>query len=317
MSVTMRALTIENGRLAVVKAPEPQAKPGELLVDVLFSAINSTDVQVRDGGWKHQAGGHRRRGPALTGIELGGVARMDGKRIRAGQRVIGYSHVLSGPRTHAEVVAMEERDLQVVPDELELEHAVALIVGGLAAIDVLERMRPLGAGERCLVAGAAGGVGAAAVQIARQQGAEVHAIASPEHASWLHTLGVTDVRDPTRDGWWRAGDAFDLVVDGPGLSRFAEAAPRLAPRGTYVSTNPQRDLFGFARAAFSSKRAGWLLLLRSNPTGLGRLLDLAVAGTLQPVIDSVYDLDEATAGFEHVAKRGKRGRVLLRVGALH
>lgn len=311
----MRALTIENGRPVVVEATLPVARRGEVLVDVQYSAINDMDVQVRDGGWRRQVRDYRRRGPTLTGIELGGVARTDGARIRAGQRVIGYSHVLSGPRAHAEVVAMAERDLQVIPDGLGIDRAVALLVGGLAAIDVLERLRPLRAGERCLVAGAAGGVGAAAVQIARHQGAEVHAVAARAHAGWLQTLGVIDVRDPTQDSWWRPGDAFDLVIDGPGKSTFGQAAARLAPGGTYVSTNPQRDLLGFAQAALSSKRAGWLLLLRSNPAGLKRLLDLAAADVLQPVVDSVYSLDNAAAGFERVTMRGKRGRVMMTISS--
>jgi NADPH2:quinone reductase len=309
----MRALTVQDGQLLLVEAQLPVPKDGEILVDVAFAGINGTDVEVRDGGWQLQSRRHRKRGPAVTGIELSGIARTSGARIKAGQRVIGYSHVLSGPRTHAEVVPAAERDLQVVPDTLDLQDAASLIVGGLTAIDILERLRPLKAGDRCLVGGAAGAVGSCSVQIAKSQKATVVAVAASKDEEWLRGLGAAEVRDGRTDGWWRGGDRFDLVIDTPASSSFVEAAPFLANRGTYVSTNPQKDLAGFARAMFSTKRAAFLLLLRSNSDALGRLLELASNGTLRPAIDSTYDLNEVSAAFHRVSSKGRQGRVMLKV----
>jgi NADPH:quinone reductase-like Zn-dependent oxidoreductase len=276
--------------------------------------VNELDVAVLGGGLGRQTERFRRLGPVVTGFEFAGTARSDGVRIRSGQRVIGYSHVLRGPRTHAELVAMPERDLQVLPDSLDEEAAAALVVGALTAIDVLERIRPLSAGDRCLVIGASGGVGAYAVQLASALGADVTAVAPSGDSEWLATQGASEVRAGRRpDEWWRPGDRFDLVLDTPAASGFAEVAPHLARHGTYVSTNPQRDLTGLARAAFTRRRAGWLMLLRSNRAGLQRMVDLAAAGTLRPLVDGVHDLDAAEAAFKRVAGRGKRGRVLLRV----
>ncbi len=257
----------------------------------------------------------RRAGPVLTGFEFSGVARSDGSRIRAGQRVIGYSPVLDVPRTHAEFAAVAERDLQVLPEALDDEAAAALVVMGLTAIDILERLRPLKRGDRCLVAGAAGGVGIYALQLALAQGANVVAVASGSSASWLRAQGAGEVRAHEDGGWWRDGDRFNLVIDAPGKSSFAQAEARLATGGMYVSTHPQADIAGFARAALSSRRAGYLMLLRSHPAGLRRLIDLALAETLKPAIDSVFPLDQADAAFDRFAARGKQGRVLLRVAA--
>ena len=309
---SMRALTVpETGGLRVVEAPLPGCGRGQVLVDVAYSAVNDIDVAIRDGGYARQARRFRRRGPVVTGIELSGVVRTPGHRLQVGQRVIGYSHVMDGPRTHAEVVAMAERDLQVIPDSLSDEAAAALVTTGLTSIDVLERLRPVGRGDSVLVIGAAGGLGAAAVQLASSRGATVVAVASAAHENWLVAIGADEVR-PSREGsWWRPGDAFDLVLDAPAVSGFAAAAPHLAPRGTYVTTNPQRDLAGFARARLSRRRAGFLLVLRSNPARMQRLVDLATEGTLIPVIDSVHDLAHADTAFTRFAARGRRGRVLL------
>jgi NADPH:quinone reductase-like Zn-dependent oxidoreductase len=301
--------------MIVVEADQPARARGQVLVEIRASAVNQMDVQVRAGGWARQVRRFRRAGPVLTGFEFSGVARSDGARIRAGQRVIGYSPVLDGPRTHAEFAAMAERDLQVLPDALDDEAAAALVVMGLTAIGILERLSPLKRGDRCLVAGAAGGVGIYALQLAMAQGADVVAVGSGASASWLRGQGVGEVRAHEDGGWWRDGDRFDLVIDTPGKSSFAQAAPRLAPGGMYVSTNPQADIAGFARAAVSSRRAGYLMLLRSHPAGLQRLIDLALAGTLKPAVDSVFPLDEADAAFDRFATRGKHGRVLLKIAA--
>jgi NADPH:quinone reductase-like Zn-dependent oxidoreductase len=311
----MRALSVDlaAARTSVVEAPVPTPGRGQILVEIKVSAVNEMDVQVRSGGWAGQVKRFRRVGPVLTGFEFAGVARSDGARIRSGQRIIGYSHVLNGPRTHAEFACIDERDLQVIPDDLSDEDAAALVVMGLTAIEVLERIRRLKAGERCLVIGAAGGVGAYAVQLAASQGAKITAIASAANADWVREQGADEVRAYEDEPRFRAADRFDLVIDAPAKSSFAEAAPYLARGGTYVTTNPTADLGGFVRAALSGKRAGWLMMLRTDPAKLSRLVELWRAGEMRPAIDSVYALSDADAAFDRFAARGKRGRVLLKL----
>lgn len=314
MTDSMRALGLgPDGRMNVVDAPKPVPGTGQVLVEVHASAVNHMDVQVRGGGWASQVKRFRRAGPVLTGFEFSGVARSDGAGIRAGQRVIGYSPVLDGPRTHAQFAAVAERDLQVLPSALDHEAAAALLVMGLTAVDILERIRPLKPGDRCLVIGAAGGVGVYALQLARAQGAEVVGVASSANAAWLRDMGAAEVRAYDDGEMWRQADRFDLIIDAPAVSGFARAEPHLARGGAYVTTNPAADLAGFARAALSSRRAGYLMLLRSHPAGLQRLIDLALDGTLKPVIDRVFPLEAADAAFDRFAQRGKQGRVLLKI----
>jgi NADPH:quinone reductase-like Zn-dependent oxidoreductase len=291
----------------------PRPGRGQVLVEVLLSAVNEMDVQVRAGGWPAQVRRFRRAGPVLTGFELVGVARSNGRRIRAGQRVIGYSHVLNGARTHAAFVAMNENDMIGIPDSLDDEGAAALVVMGLTAVEVLERIRPLGKGDRCLVIGAAGGVGVYATQLAAWQGAEVTAVCSEANAEWIRALGAANVRISEGGERFMAGDAFDLVLDTPAVSRFSEAAPHLAANGVYVSTNPTNDIGGFAQALVSGRRAGWLMMLATDPDRLSRLVELQAAGALRPVIDSVHGIADADVAFDRFATRGKRGRVLLRI----
>ncbi|MBI5938792.1 MAG: NAD(P)-dependent alcohol dehydrogenase [Caulobacterales bacterium] len=301
------------GRCEVVTAPIPRPGRGQILVRVHVSAVNEMDVQVRAGGWKPQVKAFRRAGPVLTGFEFAGVACGDGVRIRAGQRIIGYTHVLKGPRLHAEYACVDEADLLAIPDNLSDENAAALVAMGLTAIEILEHLRPLSRGRSCLVIGAAGGVGAYAVQLAAGQGAEVTAICSSRNTDWVLGLGARHVRAYETGPRFRPDDRFDLVIDGPARSSFAEAAPHLRRGGTYISTNPLADPWGFVRALASTRRAGWLMMLSTDAARLARLVALHQAGGLFPVIDSVHHLADADTAFDRFAARAKQGRVLLRI----
>jgi len=311
----MRALAVDVERRAsrLVEVPEPVPGPRQILVQLKVCGVNEMDVQVRDGGWARQVKQFRRSGPVLTGFEFAGVARSDGRRIRAGQRVMGYAPVLNGPRTHAQFAAVDESAMIAIPDTLSDEAAAALCVMGLTAVEALERICPVGAGHKVLVIGAAGGFGAYAVQLAAHRQADVTAVASASNAAFVMDLGAREVRPYETGPPFQAGEAFDLVIDAAATASFRAAKPFLVRRGMYLSSNPAADAAGFAWAALSSRRAGYLMMLKTNPKALARLVELAEARALRPVIDSVFDLADADAAFDRFATRGKQGRVLLRV----
>lgn len=311
----MRALAVDPATQSsrIVEVPVPEVKRGQILVEVNVAGINEMDVEVRAGGWGAQARRFQRAGPVLTGFEFAGVARTSGKRIRTGQRVMGYSPVLDGPRVHAELVAVPESGVLAIPDSLGDEAAAALCVMGLTAIEVLEHLFPIRAGQSCLVIGAAGGFGAYAVQLAAKRGAEVAAVASAANKSWVRAQGAHRFRPYEMSPAVWPGDAFDLIIDSPASLSFSAAAPFLRRLGMYVSSNPTADLAGLARSAFSSRHAGFLMMLKTSPSRLARLVKLAEESVLQPVIDSVFDMTEADAAFNRFAERGKQGRVLLKI----
>ena len=311
----MRAIGVDPATqsLRLVDLPVPDVKPGQILVEIKVAGINEMDVEVRAGGWSAQAARFRRDGPVLTGFEFAGVARTPGTRIRAGQRVMGYSPVLHGPRTHAQFAAVPESGILAIPDFLSDAAAAALCVMGLTAVEVLERLCPLAPAQSCLVIGAAGGFGAYAVQLAASRGARVTAVAAAANESWVRAQGAHQFRPYETDPAVSPGDAFDLILDTPARLSFSAAAPSLSRSGMYVSSNPASDLAGLVRSRFSSRRAGFLMMLKTSPSRLTRLLELIEKGVLCAAIDSIFDLAEADRAFDRFATRGKQGRVLLRL----
>jgi NADPH:quinone reductase len=313
MNKTMRALvrSTESSRMAVMEIPVPAPAPGQVLVQVKVSAVNEMDVQVRAGGWARCARKFLKQGPVVSGFEFAGIARSDGRRVRDGDRVIGYVHVLKGPRTHAEYVCVDENDIGVIPLAMPFDQAAALVVMGLTAIEILERLKPLGNGRRALIIGAAGGVGSYSLQLAKSQGAHVTAVCSSKNAGWVRSMGADQVRVYESEPTFRDGDRYDLVVDTPCKASFVESMNFMGRRGMYVCTNPPGDVKGFMRAALSLRSAGYLMMLTTTPAKLHRLIELFHAGALKPVVDSRYPLSAANEAFDKFGTSGKQGRVLL------
>ena len=304
----------EPAKMTVTQIPAPVPGKGQILVGVKVSAVNEMDVQVRAGGWARNVKAFLKRGPVVTGFEFAGVALSDGARIKAGDPVIGYVNVLSGPRTHTAQACVDENDVQIIPRSLSLHDAAALVVMGLTAIEILEHLSPMGRGKRVLIIGAAGGVGVYTLQLAKHQGAHVTVVCANASTAWIKAMGADVVRAYDAEPIFRPGDLFDLVVDIPCKTSFGASAPFMARGGMYVATNPLADLPGFVRAAISSRRAGYLMMLTTTPAKLTRLIDLAEAGVLRPVIDSCFPLAQADQAFDRFATRGKQGRVLLEIG---
>ncbi|WP_439620780.1 NAD(P)-dependent alcohol dehydrogenase [Hyphomonas sp.] len=311
----MRALAVDPDTQSsrIVGLPVPEVKPGQILVEVKVAGINEMDVEVRAGGWGGQVKRFRRDGPVLTGFEFAGVARTSGKRIRAGQRVMGYAPVLNGPRVHAQFAAVPESGILAIPDSLNDESAAALCVMGLTAVEVLERLCPVAPAQSCLVIGAAGGFGAYAVQLAASRDVNVTAVASAANESWVRAQGAHQFRPYEASPALSPGDAYDLIIDTPARLSFSSAAPFLSCSGMYVSSNPTSDPAGLVRSWFSSRRAGFLMMLKTSPSRLARLVELTEEGALRAAIDSIFNIAEADAAFDRFATRGKQGRVLLRI----
>ncbi len=315
MKKEMRALvrSSEAEKMSLTNIEVPEAQSGQVLVEMKVSAVNEMDVQVRSGGWARYVKKFLVRSAVVTGFEFSGIARSDGKRIKSGDRIMGYVHVLKGPRCHAEFAWIDENDICAIPSHWSFNDAAALVLMGLTAVDILEMVKPMKQEGRIAIIGAAGGVGAYTLQLAKYQGFHVTAICSEKSAEWVKDLGADTVRPYNNQQKYKGGDAFDLIVDVPCKSSFSEARPFLKSGGMYVNTNPLNDLWGYALAAFSSRKAGYLMMLSTTPTKLMRLIELVELGAMRPIIDSSYSLSKADDAFDRYAKPGKQGRILLEI----
>ncbi|NUT93212.1 MAG: zinc-binding dehydrogenase, partial [Saccharothrix sp.] len=211
--------------LVAGEAPDPEAGPGQALVEVAYANTTFVETQYRRTG----QGPFRLEPPAVLGNGVGGVVTRVGEGVDpglVGQRVITST---GGRGGYAERVAVDAAGVVVVPDGVPLDTAVALLADGRTA---LLNLRTVGdvAGRRVLVLAAAGGVGTLLVQLAKAAGATVvGAAGGPEKGEVVRGLGAVEVVDYTEPDW--TTEPVDVVFDGVGGPTARAAFELLRPGG--------------------------------------------------------------------------------------
>ena len=301
--------------LQPAEAEEVRAGPDEVVVDVEFANITFVETQIRAGRPPHPS-----MLPALPAILGNGVGGMvAGSGPGTGRRVVASLNGTGGYAERAAVPASRPID---VPPGLALRDAVALLADGRTALAVAGRA-DLEAGQTVLVEAAGGGVGTLLVQIARNAGARVVALAGhPRKLALARDLGADLTVDYGQDGWERqvrdATGQVDVVFDGVGgdIGRAAfgllGAGGRFCPfgmaSGSFAPVTPEQ-----ARAGRVTVRSG----AGGSPAELAALartaLAEAAAGRLRPVVGQEFGLAEAAAAHAAIEARETIGKTLLTV----
>jgi NADPH:quinone reductase-like Zn-dependent oxidoreductase len=288
--------------LDVVEVPAPEPGPGEVLVAVRAAGINPGEAKIREGLL------HSRfpaTFPSGEGSDFAGVVTATGPGVTAfaaGAEVIGYT---DNRASHAESVLAEAGHLTSKPAGVPWVVAGALYVAGCTAYAAV-RAVSLAPGDRVVVAGAAGGVGSIAVQLARLAGAEVIGLAGPTHHDWLRSKGVSPVTygDGVAQRIRAAAPKTDAFIDTVG-GDYVQLALGLGVRPDRVDT-----IANFAAVQEYGVRA------EGNAAGasadvLAELADRIVAGQLEVPIAASFPLDAVRDAYVLLAQGHTRGKIVL------
>ena len=295
--------------LGPAEVAEPRPGPGEVVIDVEAASITFVETQVRAGKPPHPS--MLPALPAILGNGVGGTV--------AGRRVVAS---LNGTGGYAEFAVVPAARLVEVPDGLAMRDAVALLADGRTALALAGRALPR-AGDTVVVEAAAGGVGTLLVQLARQAGARVVALAGrPDKLAVARDLGADLTVDYSQDGWAeQVRDAMghvDVVFDGVGGGIGLAAFGLLGPGGRFCP-------FGMASGSFTPvsaelARERQVSVLRGAPASAEELVALvrtalaeAAAGRLRPVVGQEFGLGEAAAAHAAIEARETVGKTLLTV----
>ena len=291
--------------LEVRDVPKPVPAAGEVLVEVKAAGINPGEAMIRQG-FLHD------RWPATfpsgQGSDLAGVVAESGSgvdTVAVGDEVIGFTEVRA---SQAQFVVVPAGHLTPKPAQVPWEVAGALFVAGTTAYAAVRAVE-LKAGDTVAVAGAAGGVGTIAVQLAKRAGATVLGIAGPSNDDWLTAHGVVPVN--YGDGLAaRLRDAAPNGIDAF-LDFFGGGYVELAV--TELSIDPQRvdTIIDFpAIERFGVKFEG--NADAADAKVLAELADLVAAGELDVPVAAVYPLDQVKEAYRTLEQRHTRGKIVLR-----
>jgi synaptic vesicle membrane protein VAT-1 len=327
------------------EVPDLQPKPGEVLIRVKAVGINFADLLQRMGIYPGTP-----KPPFVPGIEIAGVVEKvveGGKReteqsepLRPGDAVAAFPHF----NAYAGWVAVPASLAYRLPAGMSFEEGAAIPVNYLTAYHSMFVMGNLQPGDRILVHTAAGGVGVAAIQLAKAHGLVTFGTAGPTKQEYLRKIGVDHPIDYTKGDIVKAvrkfaPDGIEMAMDPIGGKSFSQSQACLGPTGRLVvfgfsaAAGPEgkRSLMRGAKALLETPKFHPLKMMSQNLTvigvNLGRLqargallrkeLDelfrMYVAGKIKPVIGKSFPLADAAAAHRFIQERKNIGKVVLTV----
>ncbi|ETK33116.1 alcohol dehydrogenase [Microbispora sp. ATCC PTA-5024] len=326
----MRALVLEAYgqplRPAAVTRPAPGA--GEVLVRVGASGVNPLDIKIRNG----QAAHARVSPPAVLGIDVAGVVEAVGAGVTGfapGDEVYGMTGGVGGVQgSLAEFASVDARLLAPKPAALTMREAAALPLIVITAWEGLVDRARVRAGQKVLVHGGAGGVGQAAVQIARARGAEVYATGSARSLGAIERLGATAIdyaATPVERyvAAYTDGEGFDIVVDTVGGATLDASFSAVRTYEGHVVSSLGWGAHSLAPLSFRGATYSGVFTLLPLLTGRGRehhgeilreVAALADSGALRPILDPRrFTLETVEEAHKAVASGDAAGKVVVEV----
>lgn len=317
--------------LVLEELPDPVAGPGQVLIDVKACGVNYPDVLIIED--KYQFKPTR---PFSPGGEVSGVIAAVGEgvsRFKVGDRVLAST----GWGGYAEKLALEEGRCTPIPDNMPFDEAAAFVLTYGTSYYALKDRGGLKPGETLLVLGAAGGVGLAAVELAKAMGAKVVAAASSQEKIDLAIKhgadsGVVYPRGPfDKDGQKALAELFkgacgssgwDVAYDAVG-GDYSEAAIRASGwNGRFLvigfpSGIPKIPLNLTLLKSCDIVGVFWGAAVARDPKGhadnLKALMDLYAAGKIKPYVSERFPLARAGEAIAHLASRKAMGKVVITI----
>ena len=321
--------------LQVREAPDPEPGDGEVRIRVRAAGINFADLMARVGLYPDAP-----KLPCVVGYEVSGVIDAVGKgvtKLAVGNRVFGM------PRFggYADTLVVKEAQAFVMPEAMSFEEGAALPVVYLTAHHMMLFTGNLRPRSRVLIHSAAGGVGLAAIQLAKMRDCEIFGIASKSKHAFIQAQGCQHPIDNDADYMAEVraltdGRGVDLVLDAVGGKSWTEGYELLAPAGRLVafglsaaSSGKKRSLLHALGQVVQVKKWSPMKLMDDNKQVQGvnmghlfgelemlgeqfqALVAMYEAGQIKPHVDCSFKFSEAAAAHHHLHDRKAKGKVLL------
>lgn len=291
---------------------KPVPGKNEVLIKIITTSVTASDCIVR--GFKlplwHPIGflmglvlGFKKPRNPILGMVLAGEIESVGKDVKMfnpGDQVIAWtikSPIKINLGTYAEYKCLAEDSVMTLkPANVSFEEAVAVPYGGLLAMHFIKKGN-IQKNQKVLIYGASGAIGTAAVQLAKNYGAEVTGVCSAANLEMVKSLGANKMIDYTRENISDFKEKYDFILDAVGKKKSSKLKDqlknRLTEKGKYLSVDE-----GSPNATLEN---------------LNTLKNLLEKGRFKPVIDKIYPLEQIVEAHRYVDKGHKKGNVVITV----
>lgn len=318
--------------LELKEVEKPIPKDNEVLIRIYATSVTYGDIMTRNIREKMSPRkftmplplwlpvrimfGFRKPRKKILGAELSGEIESVGKDVklfRKGDQVFGYRGMNMG--AYAEYLCMpEDGILAIKPANMTYEEAAVVPYGAIMALNLLRKVN-IQSGQKVLINGASGGIGSAAVQLAKSHfGAEVTGVCSTPRLELVKSLGADKVIDYTKEDFTKSGETYDLIFDILGKSSFSRCKSSLKKNGRYLLASfKTRQLFQMLGTKIKGSKKVICAMAFEKTEDLVFIKELIEAGKIKSVIDRRYPLEQITEAHRYVEKGQAKGKVVITV----
>ena len=315
--------------LQLKEVTKPAPKDNEILIRVYATSVNYGDLVARNFReisprkfnmpllfWLLTKISFGLRKPKITilGSEFAGEVEAVGKdvkRFKEGDQVFGYIGQSMG--AYAEYLCMpEDGCVAIKPANMTYEEAACVPYGGIMALSLLRKVN-IQPGQKVLVNGASGGIGSAAVQLAKSHfGAEVTGVCSTPRLELVKSLGADKVIDYTKEDFTQSGETYDLIFDILGKSSFSRCKSSLKQNGRYLLASfGMTQLFQMLWTKMVGSKKVICAMASDKKEDLILVKELIEAGKIKAAIDRRYPLEQTAEAHRYVEDGHAQGKVVI------
>jgi len=311
--------------LELKEVDKPTPKDNEVLVKIHAATVSTGDLRLRKADpfiSRFFLGLIRPKKPTL-GFELAGEIEAVGKDVtlfKEGDQVFGETGM--GMGAYAEYTCLPEESALVLKSaNMSYEEAAAIPFGSLTAMVFLRDKANIQSGQKVLINGASGAVGTAAVQLAKNFGAEVTGVCSTTNLELVKSLGADKVIDYTKEDFTKNNQTYNIIIDTVGKTSFSRCKKSLEQNGTFIQAASKSLILQAFQTIWTSKigsKKGLIATTGLRPVSekikdLNFLTELFEGGKIKSVIDKSYPLEQIVEAHRHVETGHKKGNVVITI----
>lgn len=316
--------------LQMNEVEKPIPKENEVLIKVYAASVNFGDIIARN--FKEVTPGQfsmpfilwlfakiffgfRKPRISILGSEFSGEIESVGKdvtRFKHGDQVFGYLGQKMG--AYAEYLCMPEDGTVVIkPNNMSYEEAAAAPYGSIMALGLLRHLN-IKQGQNILIKGASGGIGSAAVQLAKHYGAKVTGVCSTNRMEFVKSLGADKVIDYTKEDFSQNGETYDLILDILGKGSFYQSKGSLKPNGCYLFASfKMKQFFQMIMTSIIGSKKVICAIAPGNVKDLITIKELIETGKIKSIIDKCFPLEKTADAHRYIIEGNKKGNIVITI----
>ena len=313
--------------LGLKEVEKPIPRNDEVLIRVRAAEATKSDCEMRSFNFSVKwfwlplrvaLGVRRPKRQVLGGYFCGEIESLgqDVTQFTKGDQVFGTAGLRLG--AYGDYVALPAGYTIVAkPTNMSFEEAAAVPLGGLNALHFMRRAK-IQSGEKVLINGAGGSIGAHGVQIAKSMGAQVTAVDSTIKEDLLRRIGADHFIDYTEEDFAASGQTYDVIFDMVAGSSYSACMKALKSNGRYLSGNPRLSVM--LRSVFTTrftKRTASFAFARETKEELLALKQMIEREEIRSIVDRIYSMEQAADAHRRVETEQRLGAVVIAIGDNH